>query len=251
VQTRPKLNFNVQSSVTRAIQRIGLFLTDKAFSITVAGLLVSTASGQIRNEGIASVPKTDLIYPVLDERRTSLVQNGEKSDDVITEFSEWQAIESPALAAVFPNLRFATIDCSMRAKPGAKEKPMGLPAGAFPRTVAVDTRVNRIVGEVVGSSFEGFGDLLATNVVRIRDSAEADRVWESFCELPHIGRKGGGRNWPSIKISETEWHLGNSTTHLADGTGGNHHYIRVLLDGNQIIQSATRRNEKIPDRKVE
>lgn len=223
---------------------------NKAFSITIAGLLICTASAQIRDDGMASISKTDLVYPVLDERRTSLLQKSEKSDNVITEFSEWQANQSPALAAVFPNLRFATLYCSMRAKPGAKIKPVGLPGGDIPLTVAMDTRANRIVGEVVGTSFQGFGDLLVTNQVRIRDSAEADRVWESFCELPHMGRKGGGRNWPSIKVSETEWHLGNSTWHLGDGTGGTHHYIRVLLDGRQVIQSATRHNEKVPDRKV-
>jgi hypothetical protein len=224
---------------------------NRLFSITViAGLLVCTASAQFRFEKSAPISKADLIYPVLDERRTSLLQLNEKNDNVIVEFSQWHANPSPALAAVFPNLRFATLYCTMRANPAAKEKPVGLPIGESPRTVAVDTRANRIVGEVLGTSFEGFGALLAANQVRIRDAAEADRVWESFCELHHMGRKDAGRNWPSIKVSETEWHLGNATRHLADGTGGTHHYIRVLLDGTQIIQSATRHNEKVPDRKV-
>jgi hypothetical protein len=222
---------------------------NKAFSITIAVLLVYTASAQVRDDGRASISTADLIYPVLDERRTSLLRKSEKSDNVITKFSEWQAHQSPALASTFPNLRFATLYCSMRAKPKAKVEPLGLPAGDVPLTVAVDTRANRIVGEVAGTSFEGFGDLLTKNQVRIRDSAEADRVWESFCDLPHMGGKGGGRRWPSIRISESVWHLGNYTWHLADGTGGRHHYIRVLLDGRQVIQSATRHTDKVPDRK--
>jgi hypothetical protein len=45
--------------------------------------------------------------------------------------------------------------------------------------------------------------------------------------------------WPSIKVSETEWHLGDFTWR------DNHHYVQGILDANQTVLSAKRCNEKV------
>jgi len=197
------------------------------------------ASGEDRSGRFVPVPKIDPVYPVLDAYRTAKFKRDKESKNYFTGIGEWQFDLLPAFAILFPNLRFVHLGWTYTQNPKGQIIE-GLPAGLLELTVAIDKDSNRIVAGAKGTQFEEFGNLLTSNHVQIRNEAEAQRVWEVYAALNHvvIGEDPVPK-WPSTKVSETEWHLGDSTWR------DSHHYVQVILDANQSVLPVKRYNEKV------
>ena len=76
---------------------------------------------------------------------------------------------------------------------------------------------------------------MAFGKVRIANKSDAEVVWNVFCTLTHLHWE----NDPTEKVSETEWHLGNS---YHDGL---HYYYEILLDENHFVQSGALRTSEV------
>ncbi len=191
-------------------------------------ITITSSHGQIQYDTADRVTESDPIYPVLEERRSHIQKQYDETKSRLPVFSDWVLVQSSATAKLFPSLRFAGISWHERAHPDVKDRKVNL-AGGFQTTVGVDTSSNKIQVELFGfGNYEAFGELLATNRVRIQDRTDAKTVWVAFCDL-HF------KHWqskPAVKKSAKVWHLGDVTIDRF------HYYYEVVLDDDHIVKSA-------------
>lgn len=195
--------------------------------------LVSLAVGQIRFEQAVEVSKDDPIYPFLAEYQATVGAAYKKNPTVRPVFSSWIRVDSPAAARLFPQLRFASVSLSEMPDPKAGKPPVGL-AYRIETTLAVNLTTKRTEATLpANGNYEAFGKMLVDRGVPLRDEADANTIWEAFCELHHRHWK----DYPAKKVSASEWHLGLfrddqilSTTDTSKVEVTRTHYMKVVVD---------------------
>lgn len=207
------------------------FLLSTLLTLTFTAELRS----QIRLDNAKYVTTSDAIYPTLAEYRGRIQRRYAADGNIIPTFSQWIDVQSAVATKLFPSLHFAAISWDENANPQAKTKLAGLAHG-LQITIGVEKDAKGIQCELFGSgNYEPFGELLARNQVRIRDAADANTVWEAFCDL-HF------KHWKeqaAIKQSDSLWHLGDVTINRF------HYYYQVNLDDRQVVKSAQLRADEI------
>jgi hypothetical protein len=209
----------------------------KILSLLLMLLVIPLAAvGQIKLNTETAISASDPIYPVLEARKAEIQKQYKATDYALARFSSWVRIDSPATTKLFPKLRFASIVWSEYLNPSVKPLPAHDLGMGMELTVAVDTEQMKIVADLSNTgNQQEFGKLLTLGKVRIADKSDAEVVWNAFCTLTHLHWE----NYPIDKLTETEWHLGNS---YDDGL---HYYYEVLLDENHFVRSGALKTGEI------
>ncbi len=197
-------------------------------------LIPDLAVAQIQFQKATLMEKSDPIYPVILARQLEIEKKYEAGDYAVAQFTPWIRVDSPAVAQLFPQLRFASVMWSEQPSPKSKTHQVGRALG-LELTVGVDVKSLQAKCELLDyGNQEAYGQMLKEAKVRIVTPEDARTVWEAFCALTH-------RHWeanPAIKVSDTVWHLGKST----DATSI--YYYEVLLDSDHVVRSATLKSDR-------
>lgn len=181
------------------------------------------------------ISDADPFWGVLDAYRAAIQMGYDERKRKRARFTPWVHLHTPSAERLFPNLRFAFISWSETAHPEAKERPSDM-IHERERIVALDKTSGQITMEFHTSSpYDLYGKLLLDYGACLGDAAEAKTIWDAFCEIHHPHWKW--MNYPSRRISDTEWHLGlnsyDSTTSVVSDVKTvqtNTHYMKVVVD---------------------
>ena len=177
---------------------------------------------------LPQVAADDKAMPALREWQKKVGDNYKKGGVVIATFTPWYEMATPSLRKLFPNLRFFAISWDERQNPAIKEPLGGMGAGL--EFIVVCDKEGKYTAEMCGwGGMDDYGKLLASNKIAIRSLEDADLVWQCLCDTHRWGLRG-----PSVKISDTTWHLGDSVNDQKE-----HYYYKVTLDKDQIVVTGT------------
>ena len=196
-------------------------------------LTAAMATGQTPFDTAKPVDANDAIYPVLMGHQQRLVQTFERDGGMIVpQFKKWVQVESTAAKQLFPDLRFASIECDLARSPKALNELISVPEG-MRVTLAVDAKANTVVADLHNGNSEAFGKLLVDRKIVLRNEADAQTIWEAFCDTHHDSRKGQ----PHKLLDKGEWRLGlysYDQTIASDAVSTTvvtvTHYMRVRTD---------------------
>jgi hypothetical protein len=197
----------------------------KATAFALVLCMATVLNVQIRENELARVASDDAAMPVLREWRSKKIEKCHKGGIATISFSPWYELPSPALKQLFPGLRFFATSWTLRPIPGKEKETIGLPS-ALEIVLILDADGKSFKEVATGGDHEPFWNLLAAHKVSIRSPADAKLVWEAFCDL-HL------KHWqdqPALKISETTWHLGDTTIDKF------HYYYEFVLDDDHVVK---------------
>lgn len=169
----------------------------------------------------------DPMRPHLEAWQTNMSAGYAAGGHTEAEYGEWLEILSLPLQELFPELRFFYIWWSEAAvDPGEEPRVYGRGLG-LSATVICDQDGPLSTGLLNWGNYEGFGELLKTYEVRLRDEGDARKIWEAFCDLHRKGWRKQGHE----KKGDLRWHLGQFSK------GGYHYYYDLRLDDQQRVIS--------------
>ncbi len=197
-------------------------------------LIPDLVVAQIQYENAILMEKSDPIYPVIKARQMEIEKKYEAGDYAVAQFTPWIRVDSPAVAKLFPHLRFASVMWSEGASPKSKTHQVGRALG-LELTVGVDVKSLQATCELLDyGNQEAYAQMLKDAKVRIVTREDAKTVWEAFCALTR-------HHWeanPAIKVSDTVWRLGKSTD------ASSIYYYEVLLDADHVVKSGTLKSDR-------
>lgn len=181
------------------------------------------------------ISDSDPFWGVLEGYRAAIQMRYDEGKRKRARFTPWVHLHTPSAERLFPNLRFAFISWSETARPDAKERPSDM-IHERERIVALDKTSGQITMEFHTSSpYDRYPKLLLDSGACLGDEADAKTIWDAFCEIHHPHWKW--KNYPSKRISDTEWHLGiNSYDHTTSVVQDvktvetTTHYMKVVVD---------------------
>jgi len=164
-------------------------------------------------------------------------------------------LDELAVRTLFPQWDFYVFKYSNYLKKGYEEAAVHL-AGGLGHTLAVDRETGAILQLNHFGNHEAYGDLLKRAGAVLRNSEDARKIWDAFCDIHRKSWKG----YAAQRISENEWRLGlysyDQTVSEVDGVRTivkRTHYFQVLTETESgavsswksVVETSDRRSEGV------